>query len=36
MARRSVKWAQVAWDDLEQIADHIAKDSKTAFPAGSE
>ena len=27
MARRSVKWAQVAWDDLEQIADHIARDS---------
>ena len=28
MARRSVKWAQVAWDDLEQIANYVARDSE--------
>ncbi len=28
MARRSVKWAEVAWDDLDQIADFVARDSE--------
>ena len=27
MARR-VQWSEVAWDDLDQIADYIARDSR--------
>ena len=29
MARRRVRWSESAWDDVERIAEYIARDSKT-------
>ena len=28
MARRAIKWAPIAWEDLEKIAEFIARDSE--------